>query len=306
MNAGEALERCLSRHQDLLSQAAHAIVSADAAPHTTKRTPAEARRKQERRAPRREQYERVVALHQQGVSSVQIAKQVGLARGTVLTYLRAACFPEMLPRPRPRQIDPYLPYLQERWNAGEHNARALWREIRAQGYGAGDEQVRRVVNAWRADPHNHGNQPSTVAGPAKEELLTYSAHKTRWFLWKPTADLTDVQAKYIATLKDLCPQIADAQELLLRFRTLVTERDGEQLDPWLDQSERSGISEVMGFAQGVRRDYAAVSAALRYAWSQGPVEGHVNRIKTIKRQMYGRAGFTLLRRRVLNQQTSAP
>jgi hypothetical protein len=100
----------------------------------------------------------------------------------------------MAPRPRPRQIDPYLPYLRERWNAGEHNARALWREIRQQGYGAGDEQVRRVVNAWRADPHHHGSQPTMAAGPAKGEVIHYSAHTTRWFLWKSTADLSESEA----------------------------------------------------------------------------------------------------------------
>ena len=145
-----------------------------------------------------------------------------------------------------------------------------------------------------------------AAGPAKGEVIHYSAHKTRWFLWKSTADLSESEADYVAALKGRCPQIAAAQKLLLRFRTLVTERDVEHLDLWLDQCEHSAISEVVGFAQGVRRDYAAVRAALRYAWSQGPVEGHVNRIKTIKRQMYGRAGFTLLRRRVLAQQAPAP
>lgn len=305
-NAGEVLERCLTRHHAALAQAARAITPADAARRTTKRTPAEARRKQERRGWRQANYERVVALHQEGVSSVQIAKQVGLARGTVLKYLRAACFPERAPRPRPRQLDPYLPYLRERWNAGEHSARALWREVRAQGYGAGEDQVRRVVNAWRADPHHHGNQPSIAAGPAKEEVTIYSARKTRWLLWKPSSDLTSAEAHYVAALTDLCPQIADAQRLLGTFRTIVTERCVEQLDPWLEQGERSGISEVVGVAQGLRRDYGAVKAALRYEWSQGPVEGHVNRLKMIKRQMYGRAGFTLLRRRVLTQRAPAP
>lgn len=305
-NAGEVLERCLTRHSALLIRAAQAIVPTDAVPRATKHTPAEVRRQQERRAPRHGQYERVVALHQQGVSSVQIAQQTGLARGTVLKYLRAACFPELAPRPRPRQIDPYLSYLRERWNAGEHNARALWREIRAQGFSAGEEQVRRVVNAWRTDPHSHRNQPTVAAGPAKAEMIHYSAHKTRWFLWKPTADLSATEANYVAALKDLCPQIADAQALLLQFRTLVTEHDVEHLDRWLDACEHSRISEVVGFAQGVRRDYAAVKAALRYPWSQGPVEGHVNRLKTLKRQMYGRAGFPLLRRRVLTQQAAAP
>ncbi len=305
-NAGAVLERCLTRHHAALTQAAHALAPEDAAPRTTKRTPAEARRKQERRGRRQANYEQVVALHQQGVSSVQIAKQVRLARGTVLKYLRVACFPEMAPRPRPRQIDPYLPCLRERWNAGEHNARALWREIRAQGYSAGDEQVRRVVNAWRTDPHCRGNQSTIAALPAKEEVTAYSAHKTRWLLWKPTSDLTGTEASYVAALKGLCPQIADAQEVLGTFRAIVTERRIEHLDPWLEQCEHSGVSEVVGFAQGLRRDYVAVKAALRYEWSQGPVEGHVNRLKTLKRQMYGRAGFTLLRRRVLTPPSRAP
>jgi transposase len=305
-NAGEVLERCLTRQHAVLTQAAQVVVPADAVPRTTKRTPAEVRRKLERREPRRAYYEQVVALHEQGVSSVQIAKQVRLARGTVLKYLRTACFPEMAPHSRPRQIDPYVPFLQQRWNAGEHNARALWREIRAQGYSAGEEQVRRVVNAWRADPHSHRNQPTIPAGPAKAEVSSYSAHKTRWFLWKPAADLRDTEARYVTALKALCPQVATAQALLLRFRDIVTERMPEHLDGWLDQCEQSGISEIVGFAQGLRRDGAAVCAALRYEWSQGPVEGHVNRLKTLKRQMYGRAGFPLLRRRVLAQQAAAP
>jgi hypothetical protein len=184
----------------------------DALSRTTKRTPADIRRQQERRAPRRAPYARVVALHRHGVSSVQIAKQVGLARGTVLKYLRAACFPELASRPRPRHIDPYVSYLEQRWNAGEHNARALWREIRAQGYGAGEHQVRCVVNAWRSDPHSHRNQPTIAAGPAKAEVISYSAHRTRWLLWKTPADLSETEAGYVAMLKRVGPQIAQAQE----------------------------------------------------------------------------------------------
>jgi transposase len=166
--------------------------------------------------------------------------------------------------------------------------------------------VRRLVNAWRADPHHHGNQPTIAAPLAKEEATAYSARKTRWLLWKPSSDLTDSQARYVAALTSRCAQIADAHKVLERFRAIVSERQVDQLEPWLEQCERSGISELVGFAQGLRRDYAAVKAALRYEWSQGPVEGHVNRLKTIKRQMYGRAGFVLLRRRILTHRSRAP
>ncbi|MGZ3676743.1 MAG: transposase, partial [Ktedonobacterales bacterium] len=97
----------------------------------------------------------------------------------------------------------------------------------------------------------------------------------------------------------LCPQVAEAQRLLLSFHTLVAERSPARLDSWLAQCEQSDIAEFVRFARGVRRDYAAVRAALCYLWSQGPLEGQVNRLKLLKRQMYGRAGFPLLRRRVL-------
>ena len=85
------------------------------------------------------------------------------------------------------------------------------------------------------------------------------------------------------------------------FRTILTARHAEHLDPWLDQCADSGISELVGFARGLRRDFAAVQAAVRSDWSQGPIEGHVNRLKLLKRQMYGRAKFDLLRQRVLFQ-----
>ena len=182
VNAGDALERCLTRHSALLAQAAHACVDAQATARMTKHCPTDLQRQQERRAARRARYEQVQHLHQQGVAAVQIARQLELARGTVLKFLRADTFPEMAARPRPRQIDPYLEDLRERWNAGEHSAQALWREIRMQCYSAGDEQVRRVVNLWRTDPHHLGSQRATAAVPAKTEVARYSAHKTRWLL----------------------------------------------------------------------------------------------------------------------------
>lgn len=305
VNAGEAFERCLTRHSALLTQAAQTCAPDTATARMTKHCPSDLQHKAERRAARLERYEQVKHLHAQGVAAHHIARQLHLARGTVLTYIRAASFPEMAARPRPRQIDSYLAYLRERWDAGEHNACALWREIRAQGYGAGDEQVRRVVNQWRADPHHPGGQCATAAVVAKAEVATYSAHKTRWLLWKPLTDLSDAEARYVTALQQLCPQIAQAQDLLLRFRTLLKEQDSAGFDAWLERCEQSAISEVVGFAQGVRRDYAAVKAACCSKWSQGPVEGQVNRLKTLKRQMYGRASFALLRCRVLHQ-TAVP
>lgn len=258
-------------------------------------------------------YERMVALAQEGVSARQIAQEVGVAPATVYRYLAASSFPEHFfsQRPRPTDtIDPYIPFLQERWNAGEHherNALTLWRAIHAQGYPAGVAQVRRLVMGWRTPPPAPGVPGRPL--PAKEEAVSYSARHTRWLLTCAETELSARERVYLTTLKQICPQIAEAQHLLTTFHALVTERASAQLDGWLQRCaewKRSGIAEFVRFARGVRRDEAAVRAALCYPWSQGPVEGQINRLKLLKRQMYGRAGFALLRRRMLAQPALPP
>jgi transposase len=186
-------------------------------------------------------------------------------------------------------IDPYIPYLQERWNAGGHNAltlwrpsgdplATLWRAIHAQGYPAGVAQVRRLVTAWRTPPSAPGIPGRPLS--AKEEAVSYSARQTRWLLTRAEARLSARERVYPTTLKLVCPQIAEAQRLLTTFHSLLTdltERASLRLDGWLQQCERSDIAEFVRFAQGPRRDEAAVRAALRYPGRQGPVEGQVNR-----------------------------
>jgi transposase len=304
LNAGEVMERYLTRQHVSLREAARALGPVDAPRRTSKRTPADEQRRQERRAARKARYEHVVALHQEGLSAHQIAAEVGLARATIHRYIRAVCFPERMSPLRPRQIDPYIPYLQDRWNAGEHNPRTLWREIHARGYPANIGQVRRLVTAWRTPART-----PRVAGqplPAKDEAVSYSSRQTRWLLTKAEGDLTVRERAYLTTLKRRSPQIAEAQRLLASFHTLLAEHASTRLDWWMEQCERSGIGEFIRFAQGLRRDYAAVRAALCYPWSQGPVEGQVNRLKLLKRQMYGRASFPLLRQRVLSTPALSP
>jgi transposase len=311
LNAGEALERYLTRQHSSLQEAASAVNVADAPRRTTKRSPTDVRRRQERRRERRAvrlaRFEQVRALSREGVSARQIAEETGVARATIYRYLTADRFPEHLPRQHERPIEPYIPYLQARWNAGEHRPLTLWREIYAQGYPAGVAQVRRLVMAWRTPP-----PAPRIAGsplPAKEEASSYSVRQTRWLLTKPQATLSVREALYLTTLKQLCPAVAEAQRLLASFHSLITERASARVDGWLEQCERSGLAEFVRFAHGLRRDDAAVRAALRYPWSQGPVEGQINRLKLLKllkRQMYGRASFALLRRRMLAQPALPP
>jgi transposase len=296
VKAGEVLDRCLTRHHTRLREAAQHSAPAGAVPRAPK-SAADTRRKQERHAAREQHFQQVVALTQQGVSAHEIARRLGIARQSVAKFLRVAAFREITLHPRPRRIDRYRPYLRERWNAGEHNVRQLWRESRTQGYPCSDIAVRRVLSTWREPATQLG-----VAGlplPAKEEVLYFSTRKTRWLLWKAQEALSEREGAYVAALKQFSPPIAEAQRLLTTFRAILAQRCPEQLAPWLEECEQCGISELVGFARGLRADEAAVRAALRSDWSQGPIEGQVNRLKLLKRQMDGRAKFDLLRQRVL-------
>jgi transposase len=98
---------------------------------------------------------------------------------------------------------------------------------------------------------------------------------------------------------DAAPEVGRALNEIMEFRRLLHERDSTALEPWLTMAEGSANAEIRSFATGIRRDQAAVQAALDYAWSSGCVEGHITKIKLAKRAMYGRARFDLLRRRVL-------
>jgi transposase len=242
-----------------------------------------------------------MTLSRQDVSAHQIARQLGIARATVAKLLRALAVPDLATPARPRKIDPYLPSLRERWTAGEHNARTLWKEIHGQGSPCSAIAVRRIISSWRSSAPQPGVRGIPL--PAKEEVIDYSTRRTRWLLCKPMHDLSEREA-YVTALKQLSPPIAQAQRLLATFRTLLSARHEERLAPFVAQCEQSGISELVGFARGLRPDFAAVQAALRYDWSQGPIEGQINRLKLLKRQLYGRAKFDLLRQRVLFQLAS--
>lgn len=123
----------------------------------------------------------------------------------------------------------------------------------------------------------------------------------RWMALPPKRRL-DWQNAYLERLYQADQLIARTAELVCEFATMLRERQGEQqLDGWLAQVEEQEVAELRSFAQGLRKDYDAVKAGLTLVWSQGQVEGHVHKLKLLKRQMYGRAGFPLLRKRVLRR-----
>jgi transposase len=257
---------------------------------------------QQRRALRLARYEQTRALHDQGWPLRAIGRELGLNRNTVRKYVRASSFPERQPRVvrQPSVLDPYIPYLVERWNAGCRTGTILWHEIQAHGYHGKRVTVfsfiTRLRKALGIPAKNRTIHDGKVAVPEDRALTPRDAV---WLVLRPPDQRDEPTKERIAELRDTHPDLTEAITLAEGFAELVRARTPATLDSWLDQAATSALPSFRSFAASLRRDYAAVHAGVELEWSTGPVEGTINRLKMVKRTMYGRAGFDLLQRRVL-------
>lgn len=307
-NVRDALARVAERYPQELTAAAQAAISESkseesvptaAAPEATitpENTTREERWKQQRRAERLKRYEQVRALGAEGLSQAEIACQTGLYRGTVARFLHASSFPERAQRQYPRQTDSFAEYLHKRWEEGCHSARQLTDELKAQGFNGSYDMVRRRVAKWR-DRSESGRGVSQ----ARRSAGRPSSRRVAWLLIKPESDRNDEESLLAKAIFEKCSPLETAAGLACEFIRIVQERRVEALEDWVQKSCAPEGQEEMGrFAKGLQEDWAAVQAALQLPWSNGQTEGQVNRLKLIKRQMYGRAKFDLLRQRVLH------
>jgi transposase len=249
---------------------------------------------------RRALFEEVRRLYDEGYSLRAIAQKLGKSRHTIQKYVQADTFPE--PKKRqvaPGQLEPFRAYLEARWRQGCHNATPLWREIQNQGFAGACSAVRRLASEWRAKlpPEKRRTTGSKPLGRA--DTRAPAPRAVAWWLLGSQEKLTEEQAAFLARLKQQCPKIELAQSLALEFFTMARRREAGSLESWIERASASEIEELKRFGAGLRRDWEAVVAGLTLKWSSGPVEGQVNRLKLIKRQMFGRAGLPLLRARVL-------
>jgi transposase len=317
-NVGELLERVLGSRRAALRQAAAAVdqaISPSLPPAaenagTSTAPPGRLRaqeRQQERRAQRLARYEAVVALDRQGHSHAAISRQTGLGRKTVRRYLRAGAFPERAtPAARASMLGPYASYLRTRWTEGCHNAQQLWREIRSQGFPGQPANVRRHLARWRPQAgrpgrpvRQEGADDAPPTPPTRQPTPVPSPRQARWLLLRAVETLTSEERAYRTALLDGEPTVREVQQLAADFEMLVRTRDAPGLIAWLERADASSLPEVRSFAVGLRRDRAAVDAALSLEWSNAQTEGQINRLKVLKRQMYGRAKLDLLEKRFL-------
>ena len=243
-----------------------------------------------RRQRRLERYEQVVALSNSGQSQAAISRALGIERKTIRRWLRRGQFPERKPpHRRPPKVNEFADYLQQRWNEGCHNASRLYQEIRAKGYPGKRAMVARFVAGWR--------KTGKAASPKAPQRI--SPKHAAILVTRPADQMTDEQQRLFDRITTQCPDVIDLRQIALRFRAALTAEDSTQLRQWIAGAKRCEFGAVVRFAYGLQKDISAVAAAVDTSWSTGQVEGQINRLKTIKRQMYGRAGFELLRARVL-------
>jgi transposase len=296
----EAVNTLMRQQPVLLPEGAVAV---PVPPPVEPPTPAQQRAEQ-RQARRQARHTQVWALHRQGWTAPAIAQQVGLGLRTVQRDLRSTTFAGRKRRSDRGDsvLNPYKPYLLERWNAGCYNAMRLFRDLRQRGYAGGYGVVaayaRRLRQAQGLPPgHRCARQPlPAVAEPPWQPL---TPRRATWLVLRHAAKRTEAEGQQLLQLHAQAAEVAEAIDLAQDFAALVRQRQPAQLDPWLQRATASAVDAVRRFATGLSEDYEAVKAGVTLPWSSGPVEGHINRLKMLKRQMFGRARLDLLSRRFL-------
>ena len=257
-----------------------------------------------RREPRLAAHEQVWDLRGQGYSGQAIARHLGISRATVFRYLRSEVFPERKARRDAGHslLEPWQHVVLEHWNSGHRHGRRLFRTLQQDGYRGSYPTLARYLQRLRAaqgtvvvrKPTKHP-RPALVA--ASRPVLT--SRTAAWLVLRRTEKRSADDRALLAGLRQHAPELDEAIALAEEFTGLIREHAPDRLDPWLKRARDSTIRQLQSFAKRLQDDYAAVQAAVALAWSNGQTEGQVNRLKTLKRQMYGRANLDLLERRFL-------
>jgi transposase len=301
-NLTSAVERVLETKRPELSKASEpqeletgSVATVETPP---KMTIAQERSEQSRER-RLDTYSKVLELHKQGMTDRAIGRTLHIGRKTVGRFLRAGQFPERAkPQRQGPRVNKFRDYLQRRWVEGCHNATQLWREIQSLGYVGGRSMVSTLVSTFRI-PGTKCHRQLSPQPASKTKGKPLSPRQTAMLIARSPEKLNEAEKQLIDRLEKDCPTAALLRLLIRSFSQLLRAKEAEALQPWIDRASALGLPAIKNFCDGLMRDRAAVTSAISLKWSNGQVEGQVHRLKLIKRQMYGRASFNLLRARVL-------
>jgi transposase len=292
-NFAEALEKLFSHYKPLLKKTAHHLAG-KAPPQTATPKPAE-RERRSRHARRVRRHKKIWKLFRAGHRIEEIARIGGIGSRSVYRALEHEQPPARETRHRNHHLtDPYLSYLSDRWNQGCHKAVQLYEEVVAQGYTGSLRTIENIVKAFRRS----GTKPVSSRTITLQKVP--SARSAALMIVRPAENRTPDQTAFLDRLCQSDPTVATAFTLAQAFGQLLRGLEGAQrLEHWKAAVRASGIVELIGFVDGLADDAEAVANGCTESWSNGMVEGFVNKVKWIKRSSYGQAGFSLLQRRVL-------
>jgi transposase len=300
-NLGDAVRAVVDRQHALIRRVcrqlrdqndAPAVENPVSAPDSSNPTAAE-RHRQVSYARRQARYEEAARLHAAGVSIKRIADLLGAERKTIRRWLRAGGAPLWRKPPRASVLAPYRDYLERRWAEGCRNAALLWRELVQHGFTGRPGVVRQWAGRQRAGERQSAVNGKDSPAPLREPPCSQQIARR---LMSETDALPRPEQALVSALLAQTPGLAAAITVAKQLHLLLRRKSQERLDDVLDSAAGTPLA---SFAASIRRDQAAVQAALDLPWTSSPAEGQINRLKTLKRSMYGRAGFQLLRARVL-------
>ena len=323
-NLSEAFERGLDRQRGLFDEAAkaasrneecvpqqvqttHETAVATAAevsdvPASIEVKPKSKRqqRHEQSRSHRMELYRGVKELMTLGLSRRAIGRRLSLNPHTVQRYAQAQQFPEHgSPSAAPSSLDRFVPYLKHRLEQGCHKSTTLLAELVQQGFTGSIHMVRRQLTAL-GQAEETGKNAVNHWRPSVRNAALLLLHGSTADPSKIPGELLRKQQAFVAALHQKRPELAQNIWMVQEFSRVLSQDNPEELEAWVALTGAPQIMpEIRQFAKNLRNDWEAVIEAVRQPWSNGQVEGQVNRLKTIKRQMYGRANFDLLRARVL-------
>lgn len=253
-------------------------------------TPAEKRRQK--------RIKQAKQLYTQGWTQKNIAQHLSINPKTVRRYLQSPS-PQTKRHRNGRLLDAFKPYILKRWNEGCHNATQLYREIQPQGYAGKITIVRDFVRQLRQiSLMSSENQYQNARFLCDSHI---SLRSLTWFVVKHPDKRSEEDEAVLTQISQGHTKLTTTIELARDFAAIVRDQQAEKLNNWLQKAHESKYRIWNNFAASLNQDFDAVRAALSMNWSNGPTEGHVNRLKCVKRQMYGRAKDDLLRKRILWQ-----
>jgi transposase len=226
----------------------------------------------------------ILALAGEGVAIKEIVRRTGHSRKLVRQVIRGERTDIF--RVRQSSIEVYLPLLDELWNSGCCNGAELWRRLKTKGFRGG----LRVVSEW-ATRRRRADRASD-----RQLQKVPPARKIARMMTTARDHLSKADTIVIAAIEAGSPMVVKARDLIDRFHAMIRKKTMPDLEPWIADADTSLLA---SFASGIRRDHAAVRAAIAQPWSNGQTEGQITKLKLVKRQMYGRGKLDLLQARLI-------